>query len=203
MTVSDGDILKCVVTIDLPLDVKAQNVFYLRQESAIDYSNSVVLTAIQGWVENLYDNFDSSVHSTVALSDVLVSKWLWSALDLWHTGEFVGQEVLADIFASGGDMLPHATAAIVTGGTADPLCVSRKSFPGFAEGTQAGSEVAAVSLVDLAAAAVAWLTDQTLTGADFLVPGVPAKGGVWQELLVATVGSIMGSQRRRKPGVGI
>lgn len=203
MTVTDGDILKAVVTIDLPLDVKAQNVFYYKAEFGVDYSNSQVLSAIVTAVEDFYDQVEGSIVTAVALSDVIVSKWVWDAVDGWITGAAVGQSALTDIFASAGEMLPHAVAAIISGATADPKVNSRKSIAGFDEAAQEDSEVSAGSLVELALAATSWITNQIISGSDQLAPGVPGAGGVWQDLLSASVSSILGSQRRRKPGVGI
>lgn len=203
MTVSDGDILKAVVSINMPLDVTAQNVFYFKVESAIDYSNSVVMTAIKTWCEDFYDTFAGSVKSTVELEAVEVVKWVWDAIDGWRTAQFVGIALLLDTFSSTGELMPHAVAAILSGSTLDPKVPTRKSIAGFTEPTMEASEIGPGSLAELANAATAWLTDKVLTGSDILVPGVPGKGNNWQDLLAVTVSSIVGSQRRRKPGVGI
>lgn len=203
MTVNDGDYLKCVASLTIEGPTEAQNVFYLKLNTAAPWTDANIMVQIVNYLEALYDNLVTSVHASTTLDSVDVHKWVWDAVDGWVTSDFIGNSVLADIFAGTGDALPNAAAAVVSAFAQDVKTRSRKSFPGFNENASTKSFWTSPALVELAAAAIDWFTLFALGGVDSLEPGIPGKGGVWHDIISVLFSTLIGSQRQRKPGIGI
>lgn len=203
MPIAQGTVLKCVVTGELPGEVVFQNVFYYQVRGINPVDEAATLAVIATAMNTIYNTMSAQIIVGASLDVVTVHEWDYNALELWHTGTYIGEALLADTFAAVGNMLPHATAAVITGKTGDVNTRSRKSFAGFDEATQDSSSLNAPSLTAVVAAGVEWLLTRTILAADYLQPVVPALAGLIADLLIALVGDILGSQRQRKPGIGV
>lgn len=203
MVVQQGTILKAVSTMDLPLETKAQNVWYWRLVGINPISDEDALSAIETAVENFFGELTGAIKSTITLDDAIVHEWEYSVELGWHTGRLVGVKDLDVTFVNTDEMLPHAAAAVMTAYTDDVKKRSRKSIAGFAEDTQEASEWAGGTIASLVLAALEWLANQVILGSDQLEPGLPGKDGDWWPFIAALVSGIVGSQRQRKPGIGI
>lgn len=203
MAVSPGTILKAVSEMTMPGEHKAQNVWYWRLNSEGDQSEATILTHIAAKLNAIFAEIEDHIHADVTLDTVTVNEWVWDEVEGWETGIYIGEAALADAFVGAGDMLPHAVAATVTASTTDVNRRSRKSFAGFTETTQDDSKLSVAVVTAVAAAALEWVTAQVILGSDNLDPGLGGSDGVFYPLAVALVADILGSQRRRKPGLGI
>jgi hypothetical protein len=209
MALPDGTILKCVVTIELPDTVIAQNVWHwrLRDPESIEPTDIQILNAIENHLEDIYTNLQSSIANDVLVDEVDVDVVEWNPTEeYWETVLNVGSRVLGINGSNATDAVPHGVAAAITGDTAQPRSRARKFFPGFAENGVDDSTWSGGVLTALAAAIVDWLTDRMVYSTAVLEPGIPGEGvlsaGVWLPLISAAAQGIAAYQRRRKPGVG-
>jgi len=203
MTVNIGDVLKAVATYAMPGGWVAQNVFYAKLGGTSPITDAEAVSEVTAWVQDIYDQVATATSTDADLEDVAINKYTPIPGTGWETGDYVGVGTLTDTFAGGVQMLPHAVAGIVTGFVSDVRVRSRKSFPGFSEIEQDDSVWIANTLTELAAAGASWIADWTWLGTEYLDPGVPLQDGSWLPLIASLVGAVAGSQRRRKPGVGV
>jgi len=203
MAVQQGVILKAVSTMDLPLAHVAQNVWYWKLVGVNPISDVDAMSTIVDGVHAFFTDVIASVENSVTLDDVIVHEWEYSAELGWHTGRFVGVSNLSVTFTGATEMLPHACAAVITAFTENVKKRSRKSVAGYSEATQTDSTWAGAVVTALVAAAAQWLSNLVILGSDQLQPGLPGKDGGWWPFIAMLVSAIVGSQRQRKPGVGI
>ena len=203
MTVEIGDVLKLVASVSMPGNWTAQNVFYVKLGGTSPITDAEAESEAVSYVEAIYDTMDGEISQDCSLDDLTIHKYVPDPGVGWETGDYVGVANLTDNFTGVIQMLPHAVAAVVTGFVSDVKVRSRKSFAGFAEDQQDDSLWVAGALTALANAAAAWIADWTWIGTEYFDPGVPLQDGSWLPLIATLVGAVAGSQRRRKPGVGI
>jgi len=204
MAVEQGTVLKAVLSIDMPDTQVAQNVFYWELNGTNPIDEQDIMDTIVDGLELLFDELDLRVVEGVHLDNVKVNEMDWNAGESrWDTGRFVGEEAIVDTFAGPGDMFPHAVAAVITAFTEDVKRRGRKFFAGFDEDVATGSTWSGATVTALVAAGVRWLVDLVIAGGDHLVPGIPSNLGTWLPFISVLISSIAGSQRRRKPGLGI
>jgi len=201
--VTIGTVVKAVSTMDMPGAVLAQNVWFWKMTGTSTRDDSLVLAAVVTAVEAFFTELITQISEECSLDDVIVHEWDYNVEEGWHTGRFVGIADLDVTFTGTADMLPHADAGTITAFTLDVNRRSRKSVAGFTEATQTQSYWIASVLTALAAAGVEWLTDQVVSGADYLAPGLAGNNGIWYALITGLASAIVGSQRQRKPGIGI
>lgn len=203
MTIAIGTTLKAVSTMTLPGGNIAQNVWYWKLAGTTPVSEATVLAAIATRISLCFAQVQAYIRSTVTLDTVAVHTWVWDGVSAWETGLYVGEAALSDSFAGAANMLPHAAAGVISASTSDVNRTSRKSIAGLDESTQDQSEFISAVVTALVNFGSQWLADIVLGGSEFLDPGLPGGDGVFYPLLVAAVGDIVGSQRRRKPGIGV
>lgn len=209
MAVNNGDLIKVVQTIGCPSNVIAQNVYYwLMSDPAPDNpSNAQVVAAVDTRLDDMYSQLDAEMSDRYEATTFTVERIDWS-VDHWETLENIGT---GDIAVQGEDVggvgMPHGNAAVVTCTTSRPQTRARKFLPGFNETLVDDSELGAAILAVLATYASSWLSAQVVVGAAELIPAVASQSGptagTIMMLATAVVNSIVGYQRRRKPGVGI
>jgi len=105
--------------------------------------------------------------------------------------------------AASGDALPNAVAAVLIGKASGLRHVGRKFFSPLAESQTVGNSFVSGAASALATALAAYLTVETGIGGGTLTPGVVDSTGNFHAFVGGFVSSIVGSIRRRKPGIGI
>lgn len=203
MTVAPGDILQVVQTINMPDLVKAQNVFTFIAGGTGTATDPVITATIEVFLENFYDELAGRISSAVSLAEATINAMSYDITDGWLVDRNVGTAEPSVTFGATGDMLPHASAAVITAPTAVPKRRSRKSIAGCVEAEVDNSEITTTLLTALALAAIEWITDTPVTGGIILISSLLSDLGITIPLVAATVPDVVGSQRRRKPGVGI
>lgn len=203
MTVTQGTYLKGVVTWALPQLVVAQNVFYWQLKGLSPVADAFLVAAVQTGLEAMFDNLGADWSNDAALESFILNEWEYDGEDGWHTGRYVGEDTLTDNFESSTDMLPHAVAATITANTANVKTRSRKSLPGVIDSGANDSILQAPTIAAVVAWTVDWISDMFVDTNEHLEPGVPGLEGIWYPLLLGFLSGVVGSQRRRKPGIGI
>lgn len=204
MTVEIGDVIKAVVEMVLPDGTIAQNVFHYRFAGDEAQLDSDVKTAIASSLDNLYDDITTWMGDGITVNPAFFNIVSWSTeLSKWVTDSDLGIEDMTWAGQSIEDPLPNQMAAVLTAATMRPKARGRKFFPLFVDNAAIGTELIAAAQVGLAAAGVDWLVNLPLGGSNVLIPIVPSSiDGGELGLQSVEVNSILGTQRRRKPGVG-
>ncbi len=123
--------------------------------------------------------------------------------DQWEIVENIGTFTLTFVPAGAADTIPYQGAPYVIFKTDRPRTVGKKFLFPFIETMQANTILEAGAVTAMVAYGVQVLTAITLGGNGELTCGVPRTGvESWWNFLVAVVGDVIGSQKRRRPGVG-
>jgi hypothetical protein len=198
-----GTIFKAAVTIDMPRVQLAQNVFYFHVSNPASemISAAEVVTAIADWCDDFYTWLQPLVATDVTVDFVDVDNIAW-VVDKWETIGNLGTGVISNTGESISDMLPHACAPVITAKTMAPKSRGRKFIAGVTENNVDDSIPTGDLLTDLLGAAVVWLTDISLGTSFDLEPCITCIDGVMRLLVSTVISTVVGSMRRRKPGVG-
>jgi hypothetical protein len=149
------------------------------------------------YLQSMYDSFE----------------YIWSAswstetaeLQTWTLGHWVTFDEL-DFVNAGADLadsIPNAVSLVLIGKAAGLRKMGRKFIGGLSENVVTGNALTVGALVYAANALVAYITPFTGIGGGTITPGIVDKYGTFQPFVGGIVSSILGSMRKRKPGVGI
>ena len=202
MAISEGTLLRLIVTFLMPSDSVAQNVFNVILSTAGSSSDEDdVLTDLKTWATDMYAHLTGSIADDVAGDLVEMYEY--------DTGDDDWDKVNFDTFTysptNTNDMLPHGAAGLVRMPTTDPDVIGRKFVAGIAENAQSESDWNASTLSNLSDFASEWATPfvGAATGASFTpVVWSPTKSAGFPTSGSVVVSGLVAYQRRRKPGVG-
>ena len=205
MTVADNTVIRAVFELLFPDYRVAQNVFWFLADFTSPQSDAAVEAAIESYVDDVITEVDDDIKSTCTVSPGDVNEMVWNAGEgIWEVDRFIGQIEPSITFAETTEMLPHAVCPVLVANTARPKTRGRKSIPGFCEADNDMGDVSAGALAHLATALAQYLADETISSGNDLLVGVASTvTGTFWEFTDGHVDSLFGSQRRRKPGVGI
>lgn len=205
MTVADDTILRAVFEMAFPDYRIAQMVFHFLSDFTSPQADATVVAGIESYVDDLVTEVDDEIKSTCTINPGDVNEMEWDAInEIWEVVRYVGEIEPSITFAETTDMLPHAVCPVLVANTARPKTRGRKSIPGFCELAQDMGDVSAGALAHLATALAQYLADETLSAGNDLIVGVASTvDGVFYPFTDGHVDTVYGSQRRRKPGVGI
>jgi hypothetical protein len=205
VTIENNDVIKCVVEMVLSDGTIAQNVWHYLAGLENSQSDGDVTSAIASVMDALYTLIDDYVGDEIIVNPAYFNIVSWSTeLQKWVVDRDLGDETLTWEGASANDVMPNQMAAVITASTARPKVHGRKFFPFFVESSANAGDLIAGAVTALTAAAALWLTPLGLGGNNYLYAMVPSTtDGASLPLTSAQVNSIMGTMRRRKPGVGV
>lgn len=207
MTVSDGELVKVVVTHECPDTVIAQNVFYyqLDDSGSSNPSNDQISTALDTEFTALWNTIEAYVTPEYNCAEIKIDKIEWIS-DVWETVENIGVETIGVVGGAAQNAVPHGCAGVITANTTRPQTRARKFIAGLGEGTMDDSTLLSATLTALAAFVTEWLSGRGVVGGAVLEPVVVGfsgpSAGLTYILISAAANAIAGYQRRRKPGVG-
>lgn len=203
MSVENGDILHCVIEAVLNDGSIVQNRKRFKLESAITQPDATVLNAVKTWVETLYAFVASEIPVTTDLDDGTVDIIAWNAIDLvWEVIQNVGIYTPLDTFADVGHALPNQCAAFVIGNTSRPKSKGRIFMFPFGEGSQDHGVLSPPALGAVANFATQYITSQPI-GGDNLISGIVRETTPdWLPFSTVSFDDIIGTQRRRRFGIG-
>lgn len=200
MTVSVDDVFRVAVEFSMPAVQKAYNVIGLKC-TAGSATDAQLMSAIDSWLVTAYAFLQGNISTDVDIVEYVVTRMVWSA-GKWLVQEVMGSATPVFTATDGADMLPHATAGVVTFPTFVPRRKGKVFVPGLTEANQEASELVSGTLTALGNFANA-LTTVLLPGTANVYYAVIGDDGVARTAVSYVVNSIAGSQRRRKPGVGV
>lgn len=204
MSVVDQDKLRVSMNFELPDGTQYQNVFHMIRDGEDAYSVQAHLDAIEVKMELAYADIQEQVAADTVAQLCFVDRVEFNeVVDEWRIVENVGTFTPLfepSVYVEG---LPFQCAPYTYFKTQRPRTVGKKFWFPFLETAQSETVLVAGAVTDLVAMAVELLTPIALGGDATLTLGVPRTGiGVWYNFLVAVVSDLLGTQRRRKPGVG-
>lgn len=204
MTVTNGDILKAAMELVFVDSSIMQNVYYFKAVFSDDQTDAAVLAAINTYLDDIYTAIDDYVKSNVTINPCEVSEVEWNAGESkWLTSRVLGTTTPVVTFTDALEGLPRQCAAVMLANTLRPKTRGRKFFGGLCEDDQVGSYWVSSFLTALGVALNHYLADETVSGTNVLSPGVASTlAGVFYDFTDGVVNDIVGTQRRRTPGVG-
>lgn len=204
MSVSNNDILHVVIEGVLEDGSIVQNRKRFKVEAAAPLSDAVVLTSIKAWVEILYGFVASQVPQTAVLADGTVDVIAWNPVSsLWEVTQNLGIYSPLDTFAGTAQELPNQCAAFLIGNTARPKSKGRLFVFPFDEASQDHGRLEAAALTALGNMAVQYILDQGVSG-DALLSGIVREtANEWLDFETVSFSDSIGTQRRRRRGIGI
>lgn len=204
MAVDDGNHLKAVHEMELADGTLAQNVFYFECDFDAQQTNYDTLVAIAGYIYDIYNAVAAFLDTNATLNYTEVDKIAWNATEgKWLTTGTLGQCDPAFTATGSGDTFPNQIAPVLRANTSRPKSFGRKFLMAFVESAATGTDLTSAALTALAIALAHYLADETVSGTSKLVPGVPrADENTFLPFTDGVVNSLVGTQRRRKPGVG-
>lgn len=204
MTVLDGEILKAVLEIALDDGTIAQNVFYFLANFLTNETDSAVLSTMESYIEDIYGAVSAHLGDgfTINPSEGAILRFD-DINDKWYTYRVLGSLTPTFTHTNTDDPFPNQVAPTMTANTNRPKTKGRKFLIGFVETSALASELIAAAVTAMGNALNHYLADETVSGSNVLSPGVPRKGvDDFKEFTDGSTSSIVGTQRRRKPGVG-
>lgn len=195
-----GDIFEAAVEWTMPDEVEAYNVFdfILSDGTATD---AQIMSTIGSIMNTAYAFLQADIQNTVDIQEAKINKVIWSGTK-WIVDRIVG--IIYPVFTGGNlsDMLPHACSPCVTFTTTTPKVRGRKFIPSPGEDRQDESTLLAAFLAGLANFGSAVRTP-TASGNGTLTYCILTSLGTSVLSNGVSVDSLISSQRRRKPGLGI
>jgi len=126
-------------------------------------------------------------------------------IQAYIAGSWVPQDVVSlDVDGlQSGDLLPYQNAIVLIGKTAGLYGMGRKFLAGISEANTAAGILSGGQITNAAAVLAAWLLPFVGLGGGTITPGILDKTGTFRPFVGGFVSSLIGSMRRRKPGLGI
>lgn len=131
--------------------------------------------------------------------------WYEAEIQTYSAGHWTTNDVVAFDFGGSvtGDLLPYQAAITFIAKGAGLRQVGRKFIGGVTETMTAGGVLSGTLVTAAAQFLTDWIAPVTGIGGGTLQPGIVDKTGTFRAFVGGTVSSVLGSMRRRKPGVGI
>lgn len=203
MPVNNNDILKVTMEFQLSSGTIVQNVWHYYASLAAQQADLTVQNTIEEKMEDIYNELSTILHNGMTQRLCTIDKVEFSD-GKWSVTENVGSFTPTITFSGAGEQEPDQIAPFIVFGTARPKTKGRKFLFGLPEGGAVGSYLISSAVTALTAAAAEALASAVIGPLNTLNPGVPRVGvGVFYALLYGVVTNVVGTQRRRRPGVGI
>lgn len=202
MTIVLNDILRTTCNFILADGTLYQNIYTHRKEGVAPFADAVVVTALDTWSENMYARLEDFVDNGVnsALCSVDLIDWV---VDAWEVVRNVGTYAMTFVPTDAFPQMPNQLSPYVVFKTVRPKTVGKKFLFPLCEDAYDVGKLTALAVADIVTYANDAVNDINLQVGDDLVPGVVRTGvNDWQEFTLALVGDIVGTQRRRRLGVG-
>ncbi len=200
MTIASGDIIRVAQHIVMPEQVDAYNVIALLCTTGTS-TDAQLLTNLETWVATAYANLQARIHDQVDLAEGRVARMEWQATE-WIVTEIIGTILPTFAATNSFDMLPHAVSPYVTFDTSAPTRKGKIKLLGFGETEQADSILGQDAATSMAAF-IADIRTALSSSSALLSYCVLGDDGVARVSTAGVVRGIVGSQRQRRPGIGI
>lgn len=199
---AESDVWRVTATFTMPLETVAKWVWHIQQVTAGTALQTQLIDAIKVVLSDAWDEIRPFIVDAVVGNNLQIALWD-TVLKRFDTTRTIA---LTDLTGGEGaiEMLPHQDTGVVTFRTDVGRSVGKKGIFGLSEATQSNSVLNAAVTSAMALFAAAFDDSMTVGGVDY----DPGNFNVPNELFrayIKTVGanSVMGSQYRRIPGIGI
>lgn len=204
MSVVDGDVLRITCNFELGDGTQYQNIYHYIRDGTDPFTDAQHVTAIESRMGTIYATIAALTLNSVVEQLSFVDRVAWDApTTSWKVVENIGTFTPAFTPSEAGDGLPYQSSPYVVFKTERPKSVGKKYLFPFSEAQQDETILIAGAVTALVAYGAAALASPSLGGDATLSP-VIVRTGVETVLrfLVAVVNDVIGSQKRRRPGVG-
>lgn len=204
MSVTNGDVVKAFVEFVLGDGSIVQNVFHFLVQSAGDVGNGDVVVAVDQYVEDIYNAVATYLADDFTINPGYIHKVGFDAgLGKWVTEALIGSFTPTITHTNTDDPFPNQIAPVLVANTLRPKSRGRKFLMGFVDTAADAGDLVGAAVTAMGTALNHYLADEALTGSDVLSPGVVREGvDAFLEFTNGAINSVVGTQRRRKPGVG-
>lgn len=139
----------------------------------------------------------------VAISHTSISFYQYE-LQYYAAGQWVPYDLISisNAGAGTGDALPNQSAIVLIGKAFGIHGIGRKFLSGVPEAAQSAGALVAPYVAGVATVLLDYITPFTGLGGGQITPGVLDKNSTFRPFVGGFVSSLLGSMRRRKPGVG-
>ena len=203
MTVAPGDVTRVSCRFVLPDGSVCMNVYHYRWVLVSSILDATCVNTLAAQLNLAYDDLEEQIEQNVVAGLSYVDTVAWDGTK-WEVTYNVGSFTPALNPTKVGDRVANQNAPFVVFNTSRPKTKGKKFLFGTTEIEQTGSVLSNAlvnALVDYASDCMA----NAIIGAlDYAVPGVPrATVNQFYDFASAVVTNVVGTQRRRRPGVGI
>lgn len=204
MPVNDGEYLKGVCEFELEDGTIAQNVFFFVANFVSEESNTSVVSAIEAYIEDIYNSISGYLSDGFTINAGPIHKMTWDDVTAkWVVEALLGNVLPTITHTDTSDPFPNQIAPVLVANTQRPKTRGRKFLMGTVEAMADGSHLESAAVTAMGTALNHYLADETVSGSNALSPGVLREGvESFKAFTDGSVNSVVGTQRRRKPGVG-
>lgn len=176
--------------------VHMENIFYVQSDET-PAGTAFGAAAIE-WITAMHASTKNNMSNLLDFARLDFESWDGTSWVLASSVPMPGGGV-----DNSGQPLPFQMAAVVIGTTGIKKTFSRKFVPGITESWQNASLLHPECEAGLLVYGAVWTTQFTATNSVTLIPGLWRKNHTFAQFTGFKVDQIMGTQRRRKIGVGI
>lgn len=155
--------------------------------------------------QTLWLAYMSSIFDELAPLTSTGLAWYEYDVQEYSAGSWVLKDVVtvSEAGSDAGDRLPFQNAITFVAKAYGLRKIGRKFLAGITEGYGVNGVIQVALAADVAAFLLAYITPFTGIGGGTITPGIVDGSGVFHPFLSGVVSSVLGSMRRRKPGIGI
>lgn len=204
MSVLDGDILRVSVNFELGDGTQYQNIYHYVRDGTDPVSDAAHIAGLETKMNAAYAEITGQVTNDVVSRLSFVDRIEFNEItDQWEVVENVGTFTPSFTPTETGDALPFMSAPFVIFKTQRPRSVGKKFLFPFSEVQQDATILLGGAVTAVTAYAAEIISAVALGGDATLTAGIVRTGvQTFLNFLVAVVNDVIGSQKRRRPGVG-
>lgn len=151
----------------------------------------------QAYLANLWVAWQPILHTTVNFYQYEIQRLISGA---WTTIEVAS---LAVPGTATGDPMPNQSAIVLIAKAAGRRLIGKKFFGAISEAYGSAGVMTVTWLGYAGQILLAWITPMVLLSGASLFPGILDKTSTFRPFVGGFVSSLLGTMRRRKPGVGL
>lgn len=204
MTVLDGDVLRVTCNFELGDGTQYQNVYHFIRDGTDPYSDASHGQSLEAKMEDAYGELVGLVNADVTEQLCFVDRIEFDEIvDEWRVVENIATFTPTFTPTGTGDVLPYQVSPYVVFKTQRPKSVGKKFLFPIEELQQDSTIMVGGAVTAITAYATSILAAINM-GGDATLTSCIVRTGVQSVLLllVAVVNDVLGSQKRRRPGVG-
>ena len=202
MAVTAGDILRTGMNFVLNDGTEYQNIYHHERSGVAVMTDAAIVASMADQFELMYDQLAPLVKTNVVATLSTVDE-VQFVEGQWQVVENIGSFTIDFTPTEGTDALPNQCSPYVIFKTARPKSVGRKFLFPMTEASQAGSFLTPGAVLAIVAYADEALTPVPLQALNTMQPGIIRTGvELFLPTFIAVVTNVIGTQRRRRPGVG-